>query len=107
MVFGLFAEVTRAPNSAPDEPQGNPREIAMTHRFTASLVAFGLLVALAAAGSARTELATPEQKKACTPDVYRLCAGEIPNVRAITACLRRQKANLSEACRAVFEQRGE
>jgi hypothetical protein len=25
-------------------------------------------------------------------------------VRAITACLRRQKANLSEACRAVFAQ---
>jgi hypothetical protein len=24
--------------------------------------------------------------------VYRLCAGEIPNLRAITACLRRQKA---------------
>ena len=55
-------------------------------------------------GVALADLATPEQKKACTPDVYRLCAGEIPNVRAITACLRRQKANLSEACRAVFEQ---
>ncbi len=50
------------------------------------------------------DIATPEQKRACTPDVYRLCAGEIPNVRAITSCLRRQKANLSEACRAVFEQ---
>ncbi|MGY8665532.1 hypothetical protein Q3C01_24650 [Bradyrhizobium sp. UFLA05-109] len=49
---------------------------------------------------------TPEQRRACTPDVYRLCAGEIPNVRAITACLRRNKASLSEACRAVFEQAG-
>ena len=84
----------------------------MTHRFTPPVVirrahpvlAFGLLAVLAASGPARAELATPEQKKACTPDVYRLCAGEIPNVRAITACLRRQKANLSEACRAVFEQ---
>ena len=28
---------------------------------------------------------TPDQRRACTPDVYRLCAGEIPNVRAITA----------------------
>jgi hypothetical protein len=67
-------------------------------------LALGLLVALAATSAARADLATPEQKRACTPDVYRLCAGEIPNVRAITACLRRQKANLSEACRAVFEQ---
>ena len=47
---------------------------------------------------------TPEQRKACTPDVYRLCAGEIPNVRAITACLRRQKSSLSPACAAVFPQ---
>jgi hypothetical protein len=67
-------------------------------------VALGLLLALFAIRSASAELATPEQKRACTPDVYRLCAGEIPNVRAITACLRRQRSNLSDACRAVFEQ---
>jgi hypothetical protein len=63
-----------------------------------------LALTLFTAGSALAEPGTPEQKRACTPDVYRLCAGEIPNVRAITACLRRQKASLSEACRAVFEQ---
>jgi hypothetical protein len=66
-------------------------------------VAVALLLALFTTGSALAAAATPEQKKACTPDVYRLCAGEIPNVRAIISCLRRQKANLSEACRAVFE----
>jgi hypothetical protein len=64
----------------------------------------GLLVALSTAGSALAALATPEPRRACTPDVYRLCLGEIPNVRAITACLRPQRANLSGACRAVFEQ---
>ena len=63
----------------------------------------GLLLTLLSAGSAFA-VGTPEQRRACTPDVYRLCAGEIPNVRAITACLRRQKPSLSEACRAVFEQ---
>ena len=63
----------------------------------------GLLLTLASASSAFA-VGTPEQRRACTPDVYRLCAGEIPDVRAITACLRRQKASLSEACRAVFEQ---
>ena len=66
--------------------------------------AFGLLFALSTAGPAMAALATPEQRRACTPDVYRLCPGEIPNVRAIIACLRWQKASLSEACRAVFEQ---
>jgi hypothetical protein len=65
---------------------------------------FGLVLALLATGSASAEPGTAEQRRACTPDVYRLCAGEIPNVRAITACLRRQRASLSEACRAVFQQ---
>lgn len=64
----------------------------------------GLLLALFAAGSANAQQGTPEQRRACTPDVYRLCAGEIPNARAITVCLRRQKGSLSPACAAVFEQ---
>jgi hypothetical protein len=57
-----------------------------------------------AVGSASADIATPEQRRACTPEAYRLCAGEIPNVRAITFCLRRNKASLSDACSAVFEQ---
>ena len=68
--------------------------------------AFVLLAAMAATAPARAELATPEQKRACTPDVYRLCAGEIPNVGAITACLQRHRGGLSEACRAAMDQAG-
>jgi hypothetical protein len=63
-----------------------------------------ILLTLMASGTAAAQQGTPEQRRACTPDVYRLCAGEIPNVRAITACLRRKKANLSPGCAAVFEQ---
>jgi len=69
-----------------------------------TLSLFLTLFAVGSAGAQGSTQGTPEQRKACTPDVYRLCAGEIPNARAITACLRRQKANLSEACRAVFGQ---
>lgn len=65
---------------------------------------FAFLLALIASCSAHAEQGTAEQRRACTPDVYRLCAGEIPNVRAITACLRRQKASLRPACAAVFER---
>ena len=65
---------------------------------------FGFFLALLLVGSANAQQGTPEQRRACTPDVYRLCAGEIPNVRAITACLRRQKASLSPACAALFER---
>jgi len=67
--------------------------------------ALGIAFTLVSAGSAFA-LGTPEQRRACTPDVYRLCAGEIPNVRAITACLVRQKGNLSPACRSAMEQNG-
>lgn len=66
---------------------------------------FAIALTFASAGSAVAQ-GTSEQRRACTPDVYRLCAGEIPNVRAITACLVRQKGNLSPACRAAMEQNG-
>jgi hypothetical protein len=66
----------------------------------------GIALTFVSAGAALAQQGTPEQRRACTPDVYRLCAGEIPNVRAITACLVRQKGNLSPACRAAMDQNG-
>ena len=67
--------------------------------------AIGLFLSLFTAAPASAQYqGTAEQRRACTPDVYRLCAGEIPNVRAITACLRRQRGSLSPACSAAFEQ---
>ena len=79
---------------------------AFTSRVSKSCT-LGLFLSLFAGGAALAQYqGTPEQRRACTPDVYRLCAGEIPNVRAITACLVRQKGNLSPACRAAMEQNG-
>ena len=76
----------------------------MRQRLIFVCTASFILTLAFAAGTAHAQQGTPEQRRACTPDVYRLCAGEIPNVRAITACLRRQKSSLSPACAAVFEQ---
>ena len=45
---------------------------------------------------------TPEQQKACRPNVFKFCAGEIPDVRKITACLRRNIARLTPDCQAIF-----
>jgi hypothetical protein len=103
--FAHFAAIAAAP---PGRLQ-NREDAAMKARFKgrwglATRANLALALTLLTTGSALADIATPEQKRACTPDVYRLCPGEIPNVRAITACLRRQKASLSEACRAVFEQ---
>jgi hypothetical protein len=46
---------------------------------------------------------TLEQQMACTPDVWRLCSDQIPDVNRIVACLQRNTPSLSGSCRAVFE----
>ena len=46
---------------------------------------------------------TMEQQMACTPDVFRLCGEQIPDVNRIVACLRQNTPQLSGPCRAVFE----
>jgi hypothetical protein len=43
-----------------------------------------------------------DQRRLCTGDVFRLCASEIPDRARITACMRRQRASLSQGCRSVF-----
>jgi hypothetical protein len=45
---------------------------------------------------------TPEQRMACTPYVWRLCSSQIPDVGRIVACLRANRPQLSDGCRAVF-----
>ena len=46
---------------------------------------------------------TMEQQLACTPDVFRLCGEQIPDVNRIVACLRQNTPQLSGRCRAVFD----
>ena len=46
---------------------------------------------------------TFEQQMACTPDVWRLCSDQVPDVGRIVACLRQNTPQLSNNCRAVFE----
>jgi hypothetical protein len=70
-------------------------------RCVPMLLVLATLQALSATLAA-AEPGTPAQKRACRPDVYRLCAGEIPNVRDIVRCLRSNVTRLSPDCRAVF-----
>lgn len=69
-------------------------------KFSAMIALLSVLVAGSAAQAAE---ATAAQRAACTPDVMRLCASDIPDVGAIKACLRREKARLSAGCRTVIE----
>ena len=69
-------------------------------RAMIAAAAFAAFAAWATPGHAYTEM----QRAACTPDAFRLCSSEIPNVEGITACMRKQKSSLSSACRAVFDR---
>lgn len=48
--------------------------------------------------------ATAEQRNACMPDAFRLCSSHIPNIEAITTCMRTNKSKLSPACKLVFDK---
>ena len=79
----------------------------MTKHVTEVLrsTAFAIAVAaslLGSVGAGSAEGFTPEQRSACTPDAFRLCSSEIPNVSAITACMRKNRANLSPTCKALL-----
>ena len=63
---------------------------------------FALLALIAGAASALAE--SRADRAACTPDVMRLCASQIPNATAIAACLRKQRPNLSPGCGLVMDQ---
>ena len=74
------------------------------HRIALNLaLAAGYGFAVPGTASAQESRGTMEQQMACTPDVWRLCFDQIPDVGRITACLRQNTPQLSGACRAVFE----
>ena len=71
-------------------------------KVMAVAISIGGRVAVGAA-SAEEYRGTLEQQMACTPDVFRLCGDQIPDVNRIVACLRQNTPQLTGACRAVFE----
>jgi hypothetical protein len=74
-----------------------------TQRIVLGLaIAIGGVAALTGA-HAQDNRGTMEQQMACTPDVWRLCFDQIPDVNRITACLRQNTPQLSDPCRSVFE----
>jgi hypothetical protein len=82
----------------------NRKETVMrTKRLALGVVlVIGSSVAAVDAALAVEYRGTAEQQMACTPDVWRLCSSQIPDVSRIVACLRANRPYLSEGCRAVF-----
>lgn len=67
--------------------------------FGKLLVATAMTFALVSAANAYTQ----EQEAMCTNDAFRVCSSEIPDVQRVTACMIRNKSQLSAGCRAVMD----
>jgi hypothetical protein len=67
-----------------------------------------LLVLLGCGGATASAQSGPsrEEQMACRPDATRFCAEHIGKPPEMNACLRANKASLSEPCRKVVEARG-
>jgi hypothetical protein len=46
---------------------------------------------------------TLEQRRACKDDAMKFCRKEIPDIPRITACMTKNKRNLSALCRTQFK----
>ena len=75
----------------------------ITKTIRAFSVATAVAISLTSFAAHAVE-ATAEQRRACTPDAFRLCSAHIPNVEAITACMRANKSKLSAECKLVFDK---
>jgi hypothetical protein len=80
----------------------------MTAFLSSTLRRAGLVAAFAVSFSALSSSASfafsAEAQQMCTGDAFRLCSSEIPNIPAITACMMKQRANLSDGCRTVMDR---
>lgn len=80
----------------------------MSVTLTKTLRRAALLLAVATSFSTLSSNASfafsAEAQQMCTGDAFRLCGSEIPNVAKITACMMKQRANLSAGCRSVMDR---
>jgi len=53
---------------------------------------------------ARDDRGTPDQRAASAPEAFRLYASFNPDPTRVERCLRQNKTDLTDTCRAVFEQ---
>ena len=65
----------------------------------------GLMLAMALSVSmwpAASRAYTPDEEQACSGDAFRLCGADIPDVDRVTACMIRNKSQLTPGCRVYF-----
>ena len=77
----------------------------MTFHRTSRIALLLAIASAATAISVAPSLAfSSEAQQMCTGDAMRLCGHEVPNVQRITACMVRNRAQVSPGCRAVMDR---
>lgn len=72
------------------------------HQTIASL--FALAVTSLALQTSPGLAFSSEAQQMCSGDAMRLCSSEIPDIPRITACMVRNKSQVSPGCRAVMDR---
>ena len=80
----------------------------MTKTFTNTLrnagIALALVTSISAISSTASFAYSSEAQAQCTGDAFRLCSNEIPNIPKITACMIKNRSQLSAGCRSVMDR---
>jgi len=71
------------------------------HQTIASLFALSACLALQTSPGLAF---SSEAQQMCSADAMRLCSSEIPDIPRITACMVRNKSQVSPGCRAVMDR---
>jgi hypothetical protein len=82
--------------------EGDAMTLARTIRQIGLMLAFTVSVSVLSTSAGHAF--SSEAQQMCTGDAFRLCSSEIPNIPKITACMIKNKSNLSPGCRAVMDK---
>ena len=78
----------------------------ISSHLASSALALAILTATAFLPASAQSGPSPQEQMACRGDAGKFCAEHIGKPPQMNACLRENKAKLSESCRKVVESRG-
>ena len=80
----------------------NTKSFSAKIRDTSLALGFAAIVSIASTTSSFAFSAEAQQM--CTGDAFRLCSSEIPNIPKITACMVKNRSQLTSGCRVVLDR---
>jgi hypothetical protein len=92
----------QTPKRQPGGTVAASRGLSIMRQRTCMTLAAASLVLVLCIGTPGKAQQNIEERRACTPDVIRLCREFVPNAELINKCLMEKKAELSAACHTVM-----